>query len=232
MVVFCYAGRMSARDLLDHYATCGTCDTGGWCIVAQRLEVPVEGATTRLCSVCQRRGTGHNARTCPQRSATVREAVAADSVGVCGKYHDPTKPLRCHRQDGHNTDRPEETSGSHAVPAPPPEASEGTPFRPVLPIDGKRVSTPAGASPETADGEHLAGQYRPSIETRADDTLPTRGADAQAASWAAPPVRRRLRVFFGLVAPRALGDGLGPWSACVAGDPFCPCVNGVGHQVA
>lgn len=22
---------------------------------------------------------------------------------------------------------------------------------------------------------------------------------------------------------------LGPWATCVAGDPFCPCVAGVGH---
>lgn len=22
---------------------------------------------------------------------------------------------------------------------------------------------------------------------------------------------------------------LGPWQGCVAGDPFCPCVDGIGH---
>lgn len=215
---------MTPREaVLDHYASCDTCDAGDWCEIADRLEAaevgqrattsppaaveapavrapstgahggaPVEGATTRLCSVCLQRGTGHNARTCPQRGVTVREAVALDSVGICGKYHDPTKPLRCHRTAGHEL------------------------------TDGKRVSTPAGASPETADGEHLAGQHRPS-------PIPSRPGNL----WVATQ-RTALRPKATEGTARAGLDhieALGPWSTCVAGDPYCPCVSGVGHGV-
>jgi hypothetical protein len=42
----------------------------------------------------------------------------------------------------------------------------------------------------------------------------------------------QLRMFDDSAPPPPAPEDLGPWQQCVAGDPFCPCVRGVGHVEA
>lgn len=170
---------MHPRDaVLAHYAACPTCETGEWCELADRLEraevlafQPREGASSRLCGVCQQRGTGHNARTCPQRTSVPEHPGEAPQSDV---ELEPTDERTEHR-------------------VPNPEVGSSVPLQ--API----VAVIAEPLPEAVVRRSTAKVLR--------------------------------RIHAGLRAPlEAPCDG--PWRTCVAGDPWCPCTNGVEHLAA